>query len=60
MVEPEIGTLVLEVTNESGLTTYERRREQAGSAAQKSPWAKMLRLDDKICNLRALAREDSD
>jgi hypothetical protein len=48
MVEPEIGTLVLEVTNESGLTKYERRREQAGSAAQKSPWAKML------------AREDSD
>ena len=60
MVEPEIGTLVLEVTDEPGLTKCERRREQVESAAQKSPRAKMLKLADKTSNLRALASGDSD
>ncbi len=54
-----VCALVLEVSNEPGLTKNERRREQVKSAAQKSPKAKLLKLADKTSNLRALAREVS-
>ena len=56
----EICALVLEVTDASGLSKEERRRRQVETAAQKSPRAKMLKLADKISNLRALARDGED
>jgi (p)ppGpp synthase/HD superfamily hydrolase len=56
----EVCDLVLEVTDERGLTKEERRRKQVETAAQKSPKAKMLKLADKTSNLRALARDDAD
>jgi len=52
-----VCALVLEVTDEPGLTENERSRKQVESAAQKSQRAKMLKLADKTSNLRGLARE---
>src|SRR5215217_6156355 len=52
-----VCALVLEVTDQPGLTKKERSRKQVESAAQKSQRAKMLKLADKTSNLRGLARE---
>jgi (p)ppGpp synthase/HD superfamily hydrolase len=51
-----VCALVLEVTDEPGLTKDEQRHQQIETAAQKSTKAKMLKLADKTSNLRALAR----
>jgi (p)ppGpp synthase/HD superfamily hydrolase len=56
----DVCDLVLEVTDDRTLTKRERRRHQVETAAQKSRKAKMLKLADKISNLRALALHEDD
>jgi guanosine-3',5'-bis(diphosphate) 3'-pyrophosphohydrolase len=49
-----IANLVLELTDDKGLPEDERRRHQTAAAANLSPNAKLIRLADKISNLRQL------
>ena len=52
---PRIARIVAEVTDDKELTKAERKRLQVEHAAQLSPEAKLVKLADKICNLRDVA-----
>lgn len=51
----EITAIVLEVTDDKGLPKAERKRLQIEHAAIASHSAKLVKLADKICNLRDIA-----
>jgi guanosine-3',5'-bis(diphosphate) 3'-pyrophosphohydrolase len=51
----EITSIVLEVTDDKSLPKAERKRLQIEHAAVASPKAKLVKLADKICNLRDIA-----
>lgn len=51
----EITGLVLEVTDDQNLPNAERKRLQVETAASASTKAKLVKLADKICNLRDVA-----
>lgn len=48
----EVAGIVLEVTDDKRLPKAERKRLQIEHAASASPQAKLVKLGDKICNLR--------
>jgi guanosine-3',5'-bis(diphosphate) 3'-pyrophosphohydrolase len=52
---PRIARIVAEVTDDQQLSKAERKRLQVEHAAQLSPEAKLVKLADKICNLRDVA-----
>jgi (p)ppGpp synthase/HD superfamily hydrolase len=54
---PEIALLVLEVTDDKSLPAAERKRLQVEGAAALSPRAKLVRLSDKVCNVRDMATD---
>ncbi len=47
-----ITRIVLEVTDDKSLPKTERKRRQVEHAPQLSPKARLVKLSDKICNLR--------
>jgi guanosine-3',5'-bis(diphosphate) 3'-pyrophosphohydrolase len=49
---PRIARIVDEVTDDHSLPKAERKRLQVERAPQASPQAKLVKLADKICNLR--------
>ena len=49
---PEIAAIVKEVTDDKSLAKQERKRLQVEHAPQLSPRARLVKLADKICNLR--------
>ena len=51
----EITSIVLEVTDDKSLLKAERKRLQIEHAAHASPKAKLVKLADKICNLRDIS-----
>jgi GTP diphosphokinase / guanosine-3',5'-bis(diphosphate) 3'-diphosphatase len=51
----DVAHVVLEVTDEKGLRRDERKRRQVESAAGLSHRARLVRLADKIVNVRAIA-----
>lgn len=51
---PDVAALVLEVTDDKALTAAERKRLQVERAGGLSPRARLVRLADKICNVRDL------
>ena len=51
----DIRDVVLEVTDEKRLPKAERKRRQVENAAHSSHAAKLVKLADKICNLRDIA-----
>ncbi|MDP3439583.1 MAG: HD domain-containing protein [Azonexus sp.] len=51
----EIASIVLEVTDDPLLPTAERKRLQVEHAGKISRQAKLVKLADKICNLRDIA-----
>lgn len=51
---PEITGIVLEVSDDKTLAKDERKRLQVEHAAHASPKARLVKLADKICNLRDL------
>jgi guanosine-3',5'-bis(diphosphate) 3'-pyrophosphohydrolase len=51
----EITDIVLEVTDDKSLPKAERKRLQIEHAAHASPKAKLVKLADKICNLRDIS-----
>lgn len=51
----EIASIVLEVTDDKSLPKDERKRLQIEHAASLSRRAKLVKLADKICNLRDIA-----
>jgi GTP diphosphokinase / guanosine-3',5'-bis(diphosphate) 3'-diphosphatase len=52
---PRIARIVAEVTDDKTLPKSERKRLQVEHAAALSPEAKLVKLADKICNLRDVA-----
>jgi guanosine-3',5'-bis(diphosphate) 3'-pyrophosphohydrolase len=52
---PTIRDIVLEVTDDKRLPSAERKRLQIEHAAQASRKARLVKLADKICNLRDIA-----
>ena len=52
----EISTMVLEVTDDKSLPKADRKRLQIEHAPHLSRRAKRVKLADKICNLRDIAR----
>jgi GTP diphosphokinase / guanosine-3',5'-bis(diphosphate) 3'-diphosphatase len=52
---PRIAGIVAEVTDDEALPKAERKRLQVEHAARLSPQAKLVKLADKICNLRDVA-----
>lgn len=52
---PAIAAVVAEVTDDKSLPKDERKRLQIEHAAHISPAAKLVKLADKICNLRDVA-----
>ena len=52
---PEVADLVKEVTDDKTLPKATRKRLQIETAAHKSGGARMIKIADKISNLRALA-----
>ncbi len=52
---PDIAGVVLEVTDDKSLPKAERKRLQIEHASAASPRAKLVKLADKICNLRDIA-----
>lgn len=52
---PRIARIVAEVTDDQGLSKSERKRLQVEHATRLSPEAKLVKLADKICNLRDVA-----
>jgi len=56
----DVGSLVQEVTDDKSLPSKERKRLQAEHAPRKSRRAKILKLADKISNIRSLANEPPD
>jgi guanosine-3',5'-bis(diphosphate) 3'-pyrophosphohydrolase len=51
----EIAGIVAEVTDDKSLPKEERKRLQVVKSASKSDGAKLVKLADKICNLRDIA-----
>jgi len=51
----EIASIVLEVTDDKSLPKSERKRLQIEHAASLSRRAKLVKLVDKVCNLRDIA-----
>jgi guanosine-3',5'-bis(diphosphate) 3'-pyrophosphohydrolase len=51
----EICAVVMEVTDDKGLPKIERKRLQVAHAAGASEAARLVKLADKICNLRDVA-----
>lgn len=51
----DVASIVEEVTDDKSLPKAERKEEQVKTAPTKSPRAKILKLADKVSNLRALA-----
>lgn len=49
---PEVAGVVAEVTDDKSLVKTERKRLQVEHAPHASPAAKLVKLADKICNLR--------
>ncbi len=54
---PGIAALVIEVTDDKSLPPGERKRLQVEQAATLSPRARLVRLADKICNVRDLVAD---
>lgn len=52
---PEVLSVVLEVSDDKSLTKAERKRMQVEHAGKKSDRAKLVKLADKICNLRDIS-----
>ncbi len=52
---PEVRRLVMEVSDDKSLSQAVRKRKQVETAAQKSAPARMLKLADKISNIRDIA-----
>jgi guanosine-3',5'-bis(diphosphate) 3'-pyrophosphohydrolase len=52
---PRIARIVAEVTDDKTLSKTERKRLQVEHASRLSPEAKLVKLADKICNLRDVA-----
>jgi guanosine-3',5'-bis(diphosphate) 3'-pyrophosphohydrolase len=50
-----VARIVAEVTDDKALSKSERKRLQVEHAAHLSPEAKLVKLADKICNLRDVA-----
>jgi (p)ppGpp synthase/HD superfamily hydrolase len=48
-----VAALVVEVTDDMTLPKHERRRRQIIDAPQKSPGARLIKIADKISNIRA-------
>jgi len=55
---PEVSAVVQEVTDDKTLRRSERKRLQVQHAPHLSPGAKLIKLADKICNLRELNAQD--
>ena len=53
---PEVAAIVLEVTDDKSLPKAERKRLQIVHAGEISTRAKLVKLADKICNLRDIAQ----
>jgi|SRR5580698_1593570 guanosine-3',5'-bis(diphosphate) 3'-pyrophosphohydrolase len=53
---PEIAAVVLEVTDDKNLPKQDRKRLQIEHAATLSRHAKLVKLADKICNVRDMSR----
>ena len=53
---PDVQQLVAEVTDDKSLPNVERKRLQVEHAATCSPRAKLIKLGDKICNVRDVTR----
>jgi guanosine-3',5'-bis(diphosphate) 3'-pyrophosphohydrolase len=51
-----IAALVVEVTDDMSLSKEQRRQKQVEDAPHKSPGAKMIKIADKISNIRARIR----
>ena len=51
---PRVASIVAEVTDDKTLPKAERKRRQIASAPTKSYEAKLVKLSDKLCNLRDL------
>lgn len=51
----DIAKIVAEVTDDKNLSKEERKRLQVVKSASKSDGAKLVKLADKICNLRDIA-----
>lgn len=51
---PTVARLVQEVTDDKSLPKARRKRLQVEMAAKKSPGARMIKIADKISNLRAI------
>ncbi|MBL6749127.1 MAG: bifunctional (p)ppGpp synthetase/guanosine-3',5'-bis(diphosphate) 3'-pyrophosphohydrolase [Nevskia sp.] len=54
MFGSEVTAVVLEVTDDKNLDSHLRKRLQIEHAPHRSPQAKLVKLADKICNLRDL------
>jgi guanosine-3',5'-bis(diphosphate) 3'-pyrophosphohydrolase len=52
---PRIAAIVAEVTDDKSLPKPERKRLQVERAPHSSPQARLVKLADKICNLRDVA-----
>jgi guanosine-3',5'-bis(diphosphate) 3'-pyrophosphohydrolase len=52
---PQVAAIVAEVTNDETLPKAEQKRLQVANAASKSVGAKLVKLADKISNLRDIA-----
>jgi guanosine-3',5'-bis(diphosphate) 3'-pyrophosphohydrolase len=52
---PQVVAIVAEVTDDKSLPKQERKRLQVVKAPNKSHGAKLVKLADKICNLRDIA-----
>jgi guanosine-3',5'-bis(diphosphate) 3'-pyrophosphohydrolase len=52
---PRVARIVAEVTDDKTLSKSERKRLQVEHATRLSPEAKLVKLADKICNLRDMA-----
>jgi guanosine-3',5'-bis(diphosphate) 3'-pyrophosphohydrolase len=52
----EIADMVLEVSDDKSLPKTERKRLQVAEAEQLSRGARLVKLADKICNLRDISR----
>ena len=52
---PKIASVVMEVTDDTALAKEERKRLQVEHAGRISRCAKLVKLADKICNLRDMA-----
>lgn len=53
----QVAAIVAEVTDDTALPKAERKRLQVVKAPGKSAQAKLVKLADKICNLRDIASE---